>query len=75
MVDAGTCEGDAGVDSGTCGGDGGEPGVGGLRGTDGTVELGEDRDDTETGSSEGGSGKRKDRETEGAGSVVEDGDA
>ena len=64
------------VDAGTGGGDGGgEADVVGLRGTDDTVEPGEDRDDTETGSSEGGSGNRKDRETEGAGSVVEDGDA
>ena len=60
------------VDVGTVGG---EVGVGGLRGTDGTVELGEDRDGSDAGSSDGGSGNRKDKDTEGVGSVVEEGEA
>ena len=72
----GGSEGDSVVDSGTGGGDGvGEARVVGLRGRDDTVETGGDRDDTETGSSEGGSVNRKDRETDGAGEVVEEGGA
>ena len=64
------------VDSGTGGGDGvGDTGVGGLAGREDTVELGGDREDTETGSSEGGSENRKDKETDGAGEVVEEGEA
>ena len=74
-MDIGTCGGDTGVDSGTCGGEGGgEPGVGGLRGREDTGDTGGDRDDTETCSSEGGSINRKDKETDGAGVVVEEGD-
>ena len=53
----------------------GDTGVGGLAGRVDTVEQGGDREDTETGSSEGGSGNRKDRETDGAGVVVEEGEA
>ena len=64
------------VDVGTGSGDGvGDAGVGGLTGRDDTVELGGDREETETGSSEGGSENRKDRETDGAGVAVEEGEA
>ena len=64
------------VDSGTGGGDGvGDTGAGGLAGRVDTVELGGDREDTETDSSEGRSEKRKDKETDGAGVVVEEGEA
>ena len=63
-------------DAGAGGGDGGgETSVVGLRGTDDTVGPGGDRDGSDTGSSDGGSGNRKDKETEGAGVVVEEGEA
>ena len=64
------------VDSGTRGGDdAGEAGVEGLRGEDDIGETGGGGDETETGSSEGGSVNRKDKETDGAGVVVEKGEA
>ena len=53
----------------------GDTGVGGLAGREDTVELGGDREDIETDSSEGGSENRKDKETDGAGAVVEEGEA
>ena len=63
------------VDSGTRGEDGvGDAGGGGLTGREDTVELGGDREDTETGSSEEGSENRKDRKTDGAGVVVDEGE-
>ena len=82
VVDSGTRGGDdvgkgevgAVVDSGTRGGDDvGEAGGEELRGGDDTGETG--GEETETDSSEGGSGNRKDRETDGAGVVVEEGEA
>ena len=64
------------VDSEASGVEGvGDTGVGGLAGREDTVELGGDREDTETGSLEGGSENRKDKETDGAGEVVEEGEA
>ena len=64
------------MDSETSGrGDVGDAGVDGLAGRDDTVELGGDREETEAGSSEGGVENKKDRETDGAGVVVEEGDA
>ena len=64
------------VDSETGGGDGvGDAGVDGLTGRGDTVELGGDREETEAGSSEGGAENKKDREIDGAGVVVEEGEA
>ena len=63
-------------EAGTGGDDGGgETSVVGLRGTDDTAGPGGDRDNSDTGSTDGGSGNRKDKETEGAGVVVEEGEA
>ena len=53
------------------GDDAGETGVGGLRGEEDTGETGGGGDETETDFSEGGSVNRKDKETDGAGVVVE----
>ena len=68
-------EGASVVDSVAGGVDGvGDTGVGDT-GVGDTVEVGGDRGGTETGSSDGGSGNRKDKETEGAGEVVEEDEA
>ena len=64
------------VDSGTRGGDdAGETGEGGLRSEEDTGETGGGGDETETDSLEGGSVNRKDKETDSAGVVVEEGEA
>ena len=66
-------EGDSVVDSGITGE--GDAGVEGLSGGDDTGETGGGGEETETDSSGGDLVNRKDRETDGAGVVVEEGEA